>query len=63
MSLRPDLAVIAANVAPGSRVLVPGPNGLMQSATVRQLLQGYYELEVGSSGETIWVPVNGLMPE
>ena len=47
----------------GGFVIVPGPNGLMQSATVRQLLQGYYELEVGSSGETIWVPVNGVMPE
>jgi hypothetical protein len=54
---------ISAKVAPGSRVLVPGPNGLMQSATVRQLLQGYYELEVGSSGETIWVPINGVVPE
>ena len=36
---------------------------LMQSATVRQLLQGYYELEVGGSGETIWVPMNGVVPE
>jgi hypothetical protein len=54
---------IAPKVAPGARVLVPGPNGLMQSATVRQLLQGYYELEVGSSGETIWVPVNNVVPE
>jgi hypothetical protein len=54
---------IKAKVAPGSRVLVPGPNGLMQSATVRQLLQGYYELEVGSSGETIWVPISGVVPE
>jgi hypothetical protein len=54
---------IAPRVAPGARVLVPGPNGLMQSATVRQLLQGYYELEVGSSGETIWVPVNNVVPE
>jgi hypothetical protein len=54
---------IAPKVAPGARVLVPGPNGLMQSATVRQLLQGYYELEVGSSGETIWVPVSGVVPE
>ncbi len=54
---------IPTKVAPGSRVLVPGPNGLMQSATVRQLLQGYYELEVGSSGETIWVPINGVVPE
>ncbi len=54
---------IAQKIAPGARVLVPGPNGLMQSATVRQLLQGYYELEVGSSGETIWVPINGVVPE
>src|SRR5262249_2902399 len=54
---------IGHKVAPGGRVLVPGPNGLMQSATVRQLLQGYYELEVGSSGETIWVPITGVVPE
>ncbi len=53
---------IGPKVAPGARVLVPGPNGLMQSATVRQLLQGYYELEVGSSGETIWVPIGGVVP-
>lgn len=54
---------IPTKIAPGGRVLVPGPNGLMQSATVRQLLQGYYELEVGGSGETIWVPVSGVVPE
>ncbi len=54
---------IPMKIAPGQRVLVPGPNGLMQSATVRQLLQGYYELEVGSSGQTIWVPINGVVPE
>jgi hypothetical protein len=54
---------ITKKIAPGGRVLVPGPNGLMQSATVRQLLQGYYELEVGGSGETIWVPVSGVVPE
>jgi len=54
---------IHKKIAPGGRVLVPGPGGLMQSATVRQLLQGYYELEVGGSGETIWVPINGVVPE
>jgi hypothetical protein len=54
---------IPTKIAPGGRVLVPGPNGLMQSATVRQLLQGYNELEVGGSGETIWVPMNGVVPE
>jgi hypothetical protein len=54
---------IAIGIAPGGRVLVPGPNGLMQSATVRNLVQGYYELEVGGSGETIWVPISGVVPE
>jgi hypothetical protein len=54
---------IPSKMSPGQRVLFPGPNGLMQSATIRQLMQGYYELEVGSSGETIWVPVNGVVPE
>jgi hypothetical protein len=54
---------ISQKIAPGGRVLVPGPNGLMQSATVRNLVQGYYELEVGGSGETIWVPMNGVVPE
>ncbi|CAN5751653.1 hypothetical protein BH11MYX3_BH11MYX3_16040 [soil metagenome] len=54
---------IQLKIPVGGRVLVPGPNGLMQSATVRQLLQGYYELEVGSSGQTIWVPINGVVPE
>jgi hypothetical protein len=54
---------IQKKIAPGARVLVAGPDGLMQSATVRQLLQGYYELEVGGSGETIWVPMNGVVPE
>jgi hypothetical protein len=54
---------ILSKVEPGKRVLVPGPHGLMQSATVRQLLSGYYELEVGSSGETIWVPMAHVVPE
>jgi hypothetical protein len=54
---------IQKKIAPGGRVLVPGPNGLLQSATVKQLLQGYYELEVGGTGQTIWVPVNGVVPE
>jgi hypothetical protein len=54
---------IPMKIAPGARVLVPGPDGLMQSATVRQLLQGYYELEVGGTGDTIWVPMNGVVPE
>lgn len=54
---------IGPKVPVGGRVLVPGPNGLMQSATVRQMVSGYYELEIGSSGETIWVPLSGVVPE
>ena len=54
---------IPTKIPTGGRVLVPGPNGLMQSATVRQLLQGYYELEVGSTGQTIWVPMSGVVPD
>jgi hypothetical protein len=54
---------VPMKIAPGTRVLVPGPDGLMQSATVRQLLHGYLELEVGTSGDTIWVPMNGVVPE
>jgi len=47
----------------GGRVLVPGPNGLMQSATVRQMMSGYYELEIGSTGQTVWVPMAGVVPD
>lgn len=54
---------IPTKIKPGGRVLVPGPNGLMQSATVRQVMQGYYELEIGSSGQTVWVPMNGVVPD
>lgn len=52
-----------AQIAPGGRVLVPGPDGHMQPATVRQLLHNYYELELGSTGETVWVPASGVVPE
>lgn len=54
---------ISQKIPVGGRVLVPGPNGLMQSATVRQMVSGYYELEIGSSGETMWVPLSGVVPE
>jgi len=54
---------IPLKIPAGGRVLVAGPTGLMQSATVRQLVGGYYELEVGHTGETIWVPMSGVVPE
>lgn len=47
----------------GGRVLLPGPTGLMQSATVRQMMSGYYELEIGSTGQTVWVPVASVVPD
>jgi hypothetical protein len=40
----------------GSRVLVPGADGRLVSATIRQEQSGYYELEIGGTGETLWVP-------
>jgi len=40
----------------GARVLVPGPDGRLVAATVRQQQAGYYELEIGGSGEVVWVP-------
>jgi hypothetical protein len=47
----------------GSRVLVAGPDGRLHSAIVRQHMAGYYELEIGSSGETVWVPMAQVLPE
>lgn len=47
----------------GSRVLVAGADGLMHSALIRQAMQGYYELEIEASGDTVWVPVNMVTPQ
>jgi hypothetical protein len=47
----------------GSRVLVPGPDGRLVSATIRQEQSGYYELEIGGSGETLWVPRANVVAE
>jgi hypothetical protein len=54
-----DIAMMGA----GSRVLVAGPDGRLHSAVVRQHMAGYYELEIGSSGETVWVPMAQVLPE
>ncbi len=54
---------IQQKVPVGGRVLVPGPTGLMQSATVRQMMSGYYELEIGSTGQTVWVPMASVVPD
>jgi hypothetical protein len=63
IGVEPPKEAASSKVPVGGRVLVPGPNGLMQSATVRQLLQGYYEIEIGSTGQTVWVPVAGVVPD
>ncbi len=47
----------------GTRVLVAGPDGRLHSAIVRQHMAGYYELEIGTSGETVWVPMAQVLPE
>ncbi len=54
---------VSSKVPAGGRVLVQGANGLMQAAVVKQLLSGYYELEVGSTGETMWVPMAKVVPQ
>jgi hypothetical protein len=40
----------------GARVLVPGADGRLVAATIKQEQSGYYELEIGGSSETLWVP-------
>ncbi|HTJ42670.1 MAG TPA: hypothetical protein VL463_11280 [Kofleriaceae bacterium] len=47
----------------GTRVLVAGPDGRLHAAIVRQHMAGYYELEIGQSGETVWVPMAQVLPE
>ena len=47
----------------GTRVLVALADGLFHSAVVRQALQGYYELEVGGTGELVWVPMGQVAPQ
>lgn len=47
----------------GTRVLVALADGLFHSAVVRQALQGYYELDVGGTGETVWVPMGQVAPQ
>ena len=48
---------------PGTMVLVAGADGRLQSATVKHHQAGYYELEIGGSSETVWVPVASVVPE
>ena len=43
-------------IARGERVLVAGADGRLVAATVRDRQAGYYQLEIGGTGETAWVP-------
>lgn len=47
----------------GARVLVPSPDGTLHASTIRQHQQGYYEVEVGATGQTVWVPIGQVIPE
>jgi hypothetical protein len=47
----------------GTIVLVSGADGRLVSATIRQEQSGYYELEIGGSGETLWVPRASVVAE
>lgn len=54
----------AASVLPaGARVLVPSADGLLHASTVRQHQQGYYEVEIGATGQTVWVPAGAVIPQ
>lgn len=63
----PELVPPAVPAGPalpaGTRVLVALADGLFHSAVVRQALQGYYELDVGDTGETVWVPMGQVAPQ
>lgn len=55
----PDIPILP----PGTRVLVALADGLLHAATVRQAAQGYYELEIGASGQVVWVPLAQVTPQ
>jgi len=60
----PDSAVLEIPVLPtGTRVLVALADGLLHAATVLQAAQGYYELEIGASGQVVWVPLTQVTPQ
>jgi hypothetical protein len=58
----PAVAEIPA-LPSGTRVLVALADGLLHAATVRQAAQGYYELEIGATGQTLWVPMTQVTPQ
>lgn len=63
VSSSPDALAHLPQFPLGTRVLVALADGLLHAAVIRQALQGYYELEVGDTGETIWVPMTQVAPQ
>jgi len=49
-------------LAVGAQVLVSSEDGLLHSSTIRQHANGYYEVEVDATGQTIWVPAGQVIP-
>lgn len=58
-TVTPEGAILPA----GTRVLVPSPDGSLHASTIRQHSQGYYEVEIGATGQTVWVPIHTVIPE
>ena len=58
-------AAPAAPAAPstypaGTRVLVALADGLLHAGTVRQAMDGYYELEIGGADVPLWIHGNAV---
>jgi hypothetical protein len=47
----------------GMRVLVSAPNGTLHAAVVCSHRGEYYEVEIGSTKDVIWVPVANVIPD
>jgi hypothetical protein len=45
------------------RVLVSAPNGTLHSAVVCSHRGEYYEVEIGSTKDVIWVPIANVIPD
>jgi hypothetical protein len=60
----PTPVLFEAPVFPqGMRVLVSAPNGTLHSAVVIQHRGDYYEVEIGSTKDAIWVPQTHVIPD
>ncbi len=53
----------AATVAFPARVLVALADGLLHAGTVRQAMDGYYELEIGGADVPLWIHGNAVTPQ